>query len=268
MPANVGVLFVGDIIGRPGRQAVEMLLPHLISKYKPSVVIGNGENAAGGIGITQDICRDLLKTFDLLTSGNHVWDKKEGAECLTKEPRLIRPANYPEENPGQGTAVLTTKEGIKVGVMNLQGRVFMEALACPFRTADDCLERLKTQTNIVIVDIHAEATSEKQALGWYLDGRVSAVFGTHTHVLTADAKILPKGTAYLTDAGMAGGSQSVIGIRTDQAIDRFLSSRPHRFEPAKGPFSLSVVFAEIDSTTGKALSIAAETLLEEDLEGE
>jgi len=266
MPADVGVLFVGDIIGRPGRQAVEMFLPRLISQYKPSVVIGNGENAAGGIGITRDICREMLETFDLLTSGNHVWDKKEGAECLTKEPRLIRPANYPEENPGQGTAVLITRDGFKIGVMNLQGRVFMEALACPFRTADACLKRLKKQTNIVIVDVHAEATSEKQALGWYLDGRVSAVFGTHTHVLTADARILPKGTAYLTDAGMAGGYRSVIGIKTDQSIDRFLTSRPQRFEPAKGPLSLSAVFVEIDGKTGRALSISTEMMLEKALE--
>ena len=266
MPANVSVLFVGDIIGRPGRMAVEMFLPRLISQYRPSIVIGNGENAAGGIGITRDICRDMLETFDLLTSGNHVWDKKEGAQCLMKESRLIRPANYPAENPGQGTAVLTTKDGIKVGVMNLQGRVFMEALACPFRTADSCLEQLKKETNIVVVDIHAEATSEKQALGWYLDGRVSAVFGTHTHVPTADARILPEGTAYLTDAGMAGGYRSVIGIRIDQSIDRFLTSRPQRFEPAKGPLFLSAVFVEIDSETGKALSIVTETMSEEDCE--
>lgn len=243
-----------------------MFLPRLISQYRPSVVIGNGENAAGGIGITQDICRDMLETFDLLTSGNHVWDKKEGALCLTKESRLIRPANYPAENPGQGTAVLTTKDGIKIGVMNLQGRVFMEALECPFRTADSCLEQLKKETDIVVVDIHAEATSEKQALGWYLDGRVSAVFGTHTHVLTADARILPKGTAYLSDAGMAGGYRSVIGIRTDQAIERFLSSRPQRFEPATGPLHLSAAVVEIDSKSGRALSIVTETLLEEDRE--
>lgn len=261
MPAKTWILFVGDVIGRPGRRAVSTFLPGLVEKYSPSAVIGNGENAAGGIGLTDDVCDQMLGYFNVITTGNHIWDKKGGIDRLENEPRLLRPANYPEVNPGRGTAVFESETGVKVGILNLQGRVFMEALECPFRTADKCLEEIHRETPIVVVDFHAEATSEKQALGWYLDGRVSALIGTHTHVQTADDKILPKGTAFISDVGMAGGYDSVIGIKKEQAVKRFLTSRPHRIEPAKGRLHLGAVAVEVDRRTGKALSFVRENIV-------
>ncbi len=258
------VLFLGDIIGRPGRRALEEFLPGFIKKYSPSLVIANGENAAGGIGITPDICRQLLDHVDVLTSGNHIWDKKEISAYLDKEPRLLRPANYPPSNPGKGVVVFEAKEGCNVAVLNLQGRVFMEPLDCPFRTADHELEALEKMKAITIVDIHAEATSEKQALGWYLDGRVSAVIGTHTHVPTADERILPRGTAFITDVGMVGGYESVIGIEKEQAIQRFITARPQRFEPGKKGKVFSAVLIEVDSRSGRALSIQREMTVEDE----
>jgi len=261
MPGEVRALFVGDIIGRPGRRAVDVFLPSLVEKYSPSIIIGNGENAAGGIGLTAEVSRELFSRFDVITSGNHIWDKKDGIDLLEREPRLLRPANYPDVNPGKGVYVHEIEGGIKIGVLNLQGRVFMEPLECPFHVADEHIKNLHKQTNMIIVDFHAEATSEKQALGWYLDGKVSAVIGTHTHVPTADERILPGGTAYITDAGMAGGYNSVIGIRKDQAIKRFLTSRHHRFEPAKGQLIFSAVYVEIDTSSGKALRIQRENLI-------
>jgi metallophosphoesterase (TIGR00282 family) len=264
MPAKVGVLFVGDLIGRPGRNALAKALPALTKKHKPSLIIANGENAAGGVGITEEIGKDLFESVDVLTSGNHVWDKKEAMTYLDKEPRLLRPANYPPRNPGKGAVVVTDAGGIKVGVLNLQGRVFMEAIDCPFRTADAEIEKLRRETPIIIVDLHAEATSEKQALGWYLDGRVSAVLGTHTHVPTADERILPGGTAFITDVGMAGARNSVIGIKREQAIQKFLTARPQRFEPEKGGLFLSAVFIVIDAASGRALSITREIVTEDE----
>jgi metallophosphoesterase (TIGR00282 family) len=264
MPAKVGVLFVGDLIGRPGRNALAKALPALTKKHKPSLIIANGENAAGGVGITEEIGKDLFESVDVLTSGNHVWDKKEAMTYLDKEPRLLRPANYPPRNPGKGAVVVTDAGGIKVGVLNLQGRVFMEAIDCPFRTADAEIEKLRRETPIIIVDLHAEATSEKQALGWYLDGRVSAVLGTHTHVPTADERILPGGTAFITDVGMAGARNSVIGIKREQAIQKFLTARPQRFEPEKGGLFLSAVFIVIDAASGRALSIIREIVVEDE----
>jgi len=210
MPASFGVLFLGDIIGRPGRRAMDKFLPGLIKKYAPSMIIANGENAAGGSGITEDIGNELFLRVDVLTSGNHIWDKKEALPYLDREPRLLRPANYPPGNPGRSSYVFQHDSGVKAAVLNLQGRVFMEPLDCPFRRADEEIAALSVQTPIIIVDFHAEATSEKQALGWYLDGRASAVIGTHTHVPTADEKLLPKGTAYITDAGMVGGRDAVM----------------------------------------------------------
>jgi hypothetical protein len=263
MPGSVRLLFLGDIIGRPGRQALDRFLPGLVEKYKPSLIVGNAENAAGGSGLTPDIGRELLSRIDVLTSGNHIWDKKEVLPYLEQEPRLLRPANYPPGNPGRGHALVTDRAGHRVAVLNLQGRVFMEPLDCPFRTAEDLLERVKVETPVVVVDLHAEATSEKQAMGWYLDGRASAVIGTHTHVPTADERILPGGTAFLTDAGMAGGFRSVIGIRREQALDRFLTSLPQRFEPGKDGLVLSAVFVEIDAGSGRALNIKRELLVEE-----
>jgi metallophosphoesterase (TIGR00282 family) len=263
MPADFGVLFLGDIIGRPGRRAMDKFLPALIKKHGPSLVIANGENAAGGSGITEDIGKDLFMHVDVLTSGNHIWDKKEALPYLDREPRLLRPANFPPVNPGRFAYVFQAADGTKAAVLNLQGRVFMEPLECPFKRADEEVAALRAVTPIIIVDFHAEATSEKQALGWYLDGRVSAVIGTHTHVPTADERVLPKGTAYITDAGMAGGRNAVIGIAREQALQRFLTSRPQRFEPSRDGLFLSGVFVRIDPETGRALSITREVLAED-----
>ena len=261
---RAGILFIGDVIGRPGRNALAKALPDLVKKHKPTIVIANGENAAGGAGITEEIGKDLFAVVDVLTSGNHVWDKKEALDYLDKEPRLLRPANYPPGNPGRGAAVVTDAGGVKVGVLNLQGRVFMEAIDCPFRTADAEVEKLRRETPVIVVDLHAEATSEKQALGWHLDGRVSAVVGTHTHVPTADERILPGGTAFITDVGMAGARNTVIGIKREPALQKFLTGRPHRFEPEKGGLFLSAVFIEVDAATGRALSIVREVVTEDE----
>ena len=263
MPDKLSILFLGDIIGRPGRRAMDRLLPPLIKKHAPTVVVANAENSAGGIGITEKVGHQLFDRLDVLTSGNHIWDKKEALEYIEKEPRLLRPANYPDPNPGKGTYVYTSEGGHKIGVLNLQGRVFMEPIECPFRVADRLVKELKSVTPVIVVDFHAEATSEKQALGWYLDGRVSAVIGTHTHVPTADKRIFPRGTAYITDVGMVGSPASVIGIRKDQALKRFLTSRPQRFEPAKDGDMLSAVLVEVNASSGKALSIKQEILIED-----
>ncbi len=267
MPDKTCILFIGDVIGRPGRKALVKYLPALKQKYSLDAVIVNAENAAGGSGITEKVCQELLEHADVLTSGNHIWDKKEALPLLESEPRLLRPANYPPVNPGKGAYVLD-KGKSRIGVLNLQGRVFMEPINCPFRVAYQEIESLRSKTPIIIVDFHAEATSEKQALGWYLDGKVSAVIGTHTHIPTADERVLPQGTAYITDIGMVGGYNSVIGIRRDQALDRFLTSRPQRFEPGKDGMIFSSVFVEIDSSTGKALNIRREILVDESCEGE
>jgi hypothetical protein len=264
MPDKTRVLFLGDIIGRPGRKALKKHLSSLLRKHSATMVIANGENAAGGVGITEEVGQELLAQVDVLTSGNHIWDKKEAIDYLKKEPRLLRPANYPPENPGKGTHIFEVSSGQKVGVLNLQGRVFMEPIDCPFRIADKEVEELRALTPVIIVDFHAEATSEKQAMGWYLDGRVSAVVGTHTHVPTADERILPQGTAFITDVGMVGGYNSVIGIRRDQALKRFLTARPQHFEPAKEGVFFSAVFIEVDNQTGKALSIKREIIAEEE----
>jgi metallophosphoesterase (TIGR00282 family) len=262
MPDKFGILFLGDIIGRPGRRAMDKFLPGLVKKYKPSLIVGNGENAAGGSGITEEIGNELFLQVDVLTSGNHIWDKKEALPYLDREARLLRPANYPAGSPGHSSYVFD-HDGVKAAVLNLQGRVFMEPLDCPFRRADEEVAALAAITPIILIDFHGEATSEKQALGWYLDGRVSAVIGTHTHVPTADERILPKGTAYITDAGMAGGRNAVIGISRSQAIQRFLTSRPQRFEPSKDGLFLSSVFFEVDPKTGRALSIKREVFAED-----
>lgn len=259
---KVAVLFIGDVIGRPGRRALKQHLSALVRKYNPSLIIANAENAAGGIGLTETVARELFESVDVLTSGNHIWDKKEALDLLDKEPRLLRPANYPPKNPGKGAYVFTDDQGRKLGVLNLQGRVFMEPIDCPFQAADHELERLREITPMILVDFHAEATSEKQAMGWYLDGKVSAIVGTHTHIPTADERILPGGTAYITDIGMVGGYNSVIGIKKDQAVLRFLSSRPQRFEPSKEGMIFSFLCITLDARTGKALSVQRESLVE------
>jgi len=258
VPGSFRVLMIGDVIGRAGRDALRRHLPVLRAKHRPAFVIANGENAAGGVGLTEEVGRDLFSMVDALTSGNHIWDKKEGIAFMEKEPRVIRPANYPSPAPGKGSVVISGPDGLKLGVLNLQGRVFMEAIDDPFRKADEEIAELRKTTACLVVDFHAEATSEKVALGWYLDGRVSAVVGTHTHIPTADVRILPGGTAFITDVGMAGARNSVIGIKRDQALQKFLTSRPIRFEPEKGGSFLSCVIVEIETATGKALSIVRE----------
>jgi len=252
----VKVLFISDIVGKPGRQAVSMELHRLVDRYTIDIVIANGENAAGGFGITEDIAKEL---FDLgihvITSGNHIWDKRESYEFLNREKRVVRPANYPSGAPGHGSVVVLTPGGLKVAVLNLEGRAFMNNLECPFRMADREISRLNEETPVLIIDFHAEATSEKLALGWYLDGRASAVIGTHTHVQTSDERLLPGGTAYITDAGMTGSFDSVIGIKKELAIEKFLSQIPVRFEVAKKDIRINAVVVEIDEITGKASGI-------------
>ena len=246
------ILMIGDIIGRPGRQALKAILPGLRQELAIDFVIANGENTAGGFGITADTAYELLDNgVDLLTSGNHIWDQKEIIPYMDEGLPLIRPANYPNA-PGRGYLIY---EGVMV--LNLMGRVFMPALDCPFRTADAILDEVAESENpkVIIVDFHAEATSEKQGLGWYLDGRVSAVLGTHTHVGTVDAKILPKGTAYLSDVGMTGPVNSVIGSNVGDVIERFLTGLPQRLNVATGPSVLNSVLMDIDPETGKATSI-------------
>ena len=254
MPVNI--LFIGDIVGKPGRQAVSRELHRLVDRYNVDMVIANGENASGGFGITTETARELFACgVHLFTSGNHIWDKKEALEYLKKEERIIRPANYPDGAPGKGSAVFTTPGGVKVGVLNLEGRVFMDALDCPFRAADREVASLAEVTPVIIVDFHAEATSEKSSLGWYLDGRVSAVVGTHTHVQTADERLLTAGTAYISDVGMTGAFDSVIGVRKDEPIYRFLTQLPAKFEVAKKDIRMNAVVLTIDETSGRALGI-------------
>lgn len=247
---------IGDIIGRPGRVIVERTVVRLREEYAIDAVIANCENAAGGAGVTPGIADELFRAgVDVLTSGNHVWRKREAFELLRLDPRVIRPANYPDGAPGTGSTVVETLSGEKVGVLNVMGRVFMEALDCPFRTAERELARLKLVTPIIIVDMHAEATSEKVAMGWFLDGKVSCVFGTHTHVPTADERILPQGTAFITDVGMTGPYDSVIGRKVDQILERFLSQLPHRSEVADRNIQLRGLLIEVDPRTGRASSV-------------
>ncbi len=254
--AGVRILLVGDIVGDVGRRVVcEHLLP-LVQQRGIDLVVANGENAAGGFGMTPRIAEELLKVgVHVITLGNHAWDKREIIDYIPKEERLLRAANYPEGTPGSGRCIATGTSGDRIGVLHLVGRVFMAPLECPFRKARAELALLKQTVKIVVVDFHAEATSEKQAMGWFLDGEVSAVLGTHTHVQTADERILPRGTAYITDVGMTGPSESVIGVDREAILDRFLSQMPRRIEPAKGPGQISGALVEVERETGRALSI-------------
>jgi metallophosphoesterase (TIGR00282 family) len=250
------ILFIGDIVGRPGRQIVRDVLPRLIDQHMIDLVVANGENAAAGFGLTPDVVSELFSLgIDVLTSGNHVWDKRDGLVCLEQEPALLRPANYPVDSPGRGFGVFKTPAGLSVAVVNLEGRVFMGNLDCPFRKADAILEELGSEQRIIFVDFHAEATSEKGALSAYLDGRVSAVVGTHTHVQTADERVLPGGTAFISDVGMSGARDSVIGIRKELSIQRFLTQMPVRYEIAKKDPVLCGVVVSIDESTGTARQI-------------
>ena len=250
------ILFIGDIVGSPGREAIKKLLPGLIKEHSLDFVVANAENVAGGSGITLKTADDLFASgVDVLTSGDHIWKRNEIFELLNTEKRILRPLNFPSSSPGQGSSVFKTKTGKNIGVINVNGRVFMDPLECPFKTSLKAAEELSKETNIIIVDMHAEATSEKVALGWYLDGKVSAVLGTHTHIQTADEKILPKGTAYITDAGMTGPYDSVIGRKVEDVLQRFLTLLPTRFEVAESNIQLHGVLLDIDNKTGKALSI-------------
>ncbi len=250
------VFFIGDIVGDIGRKIVKDNLPKIVDRYKVDLVIANGENSAGGFGITQKVAEELFSMgIHILTSGNHIWDKKEAIGYITKENRLLRPANYPPMVPGVGSIVINTHPGEKAAILNLSGRTFMHPIDCPFQVAEKELRELSKEVKVIIVDFHAEATSEKWAMGWFLDGKVSAVIGTHTHVQTADEQILPEGTAYITDVGMTGPVHSIIGIKKEQIIERFLTQMPRRFEIAKGPSLLCGIVIEIDSKTGKTLAL-------------
>ncbi len=250
------LLFVGDVVGKPGRRALAQLLPRIVDERRVDYVIVNVENAAGGFGVTVPVFRELDELpIDCFTSGNHIWDKSDGVELLDLEPRLLRPANYPEGAPGSGIHVGETAAGIRVATLNLEGRVFMKALESPFRVAERLLEALDDDIRVVFVDVHCEATSEKQALGFFLDGRVSAVIGTHTHAPTADERILPAGTAFQTDAGMTGPYESVIGMRQDRVVRRFLTQLREGFDVAKRDVRLAGALIDIDETNGRARSI-------------
>ncbi len=246
------ILMIGDVIGKPGRRAVQSIVPSLRHEHGIDLVIANGENTAGGFGLTVDTAYELLDNgVDVLTSGNHIWDQKEIIPYLEEGLPLVRPANYPDA-PGRGTLIHND-----VMVVNLMGRVFMPALDCPFRTADKILgdARNPETPSVIIVDFHAEATSEKQAMGWYLDGRVSAVVGTHTHVGTVDKRVLPQGTAYITDVGMTGPLDSVIGSEIGPVMERFLTGLPQRLTVANGPVVMNSVLIDVDEESGKALAI-------------
>ena len=250
------ILFIGDIVGKPGRRALEELLGRVISDHGIEFTIANGENSAGGMGITPETAMEILsQEVDVVTSGNHIWAKKEILPLLKEEKRLLRPANYPPDVPGRGAGIFEAKDGTVVGVLNLEGRVFMKNLECPFRVGEKEAETLRKDTHIIIVDFHAEATSEKVALGRFLNGRVSAVCGTHTHVQTSDERVLSGGTAYITDVGMTGPLASVIGVREKIAVDRFLTQIPWKFDVATGEIELQGVVMDINSETGKAEKI-------------
>ena len=253
----MNLLFVGDVIGRPGRRVLFQYLPELRQRLALDLVIINGENVAGGFGITEKVAQELFDHgVDVISNGNHAWDKKEALAFIAHEPRLLRPHNYPEETPGSGWIVVPTRNGHQVGVLNVMGTVFMHpALACPFRCADEALQHVPEDLKMIVVDFHAEATSEKMAFGWHVDGRVTAVVGTHTPVPTADARLLHHGTAYISDIGMTGCYDSVIGMNTEQSLGRFLSKLPERFEVANGKAKLCAVHIKINEDSGRSESI-------------
>lgn len=255
--ANVKIFFIGDIVGASGRDIVKRYVPQIRRDQSIDLVVANGENAAHGFGLTPKVAEELFEAnVDILTGGNHTWDKKDIFDAMDTHPdRILRPANYPEGTAGQGTSVVTTASGHPIGVINLMARVFMDPLACPFRTFDQVIGSVKQKTNMILLDLHGEATSEKVAMGWHVDGRISALVGTHTHVQTADEKILPQGTGYLTDAGMTGPIDSVIGMKKEIILKRFLLKQPHRMEVATGPSELRGVIFTLDSETGKCLEI-------------
>jgi|SRR5690625_261123 len=250
------ILFIGDVVGSPGRSMIEEYLPKLKSKYKPNLTIVNGENAASGKGITESIYKQFLGWgAQVITMGNHTWDRKEIFDFIDDAKNMIRPANFPEGNPGKGMTFVNIN-GIEIAVINMQGRTFLPAIDDPFRTMDGLIEKARKRTNIIFVDFHAEATSEKQAMGWYVDGRVSAIVGTHTHTQTADERILPQGAAYITDVGMTGPYDGILGVEREAVLKRFLTSMPVRFEiTKKGRHQLNGVLITLNADSGKATNI-------------
>jgi metallophosphoesterase (TIGR00282 family) len=262
----IRLLFIGDIVGRPGRELIRRGLAALRDYHQIDLVIANVENAAAGFGITREIGDELLdRGLDVMTSGNHIWDRKEAIDYIGAEPRLLRPANFPAGVPGNGSYLTRTAGGVSVGVVNVMGRVFMVSLDDPFAVVLKEIEALKQRARVIFVDFHAEATSEKVAMGWHLDGKVTAVVGTHTHVQTADDRILPRGTAYLTDVGMTGPHDSIIGVEIEAALGRFLTGMPARFETAEGNPRLNAVIVEADEDTGRALEIERISYSQEEL---
>ena len=261
------LLFIGDIVGRPGRDLIRRHVRALASHLEADLVIANGENAAGGAGITRENMLEILSAgVDVITTGNHVWDKRETLEFIGNEPRLLRPANYPDGTPGAGSCVVNGKNGVRVGVVNVMGRVFLHAIDDPFRVAEREIARVRESgAQVIFVDMHAETTSEKIALCYYLDGKVAAVIGTHTHVQTADERILAGGTACLTDVGMTGPHDGVIGIDKDAIIARFTTGLPGRFETASGDPRLNAVTITVDAATGRATAIQRISLSEQEL---
>lgn len=250
------ILFIGDIVGRAGRAVLKHNLQIIKEKNQIDFTIANVENAAGGFGLTSKLGEEILKLgVDVMTSGNHIWDKKEVYDYLARQDRLLRPGNYPPETPGRCHFVGESRQGNLVGVLNLQGRVFMPTIDCPFRFAQQEISKLRETTPVIIIDFHAEATSEKMAFGWFVDGSVSAVVGTHTHIPTADARVLPEGTAYISDVGMTGSYESVIGMQIGSSVSRFLTGLPSRFEPATDSPRLCSVILDVDETTGLTRSI-------------
>lgn len=265
----MNLLFIGDIVGRPGRRALRQALPELSERWQPGLVIANGENAAAGFGITPSVAEEIFAAgVDVITTGNHVWNKKEAAQLLAQDARVLRPANFPPQSPGRGWGVFAARNGSPVGVINLCGRVFMQCTDCPFREAEQRIAELQAQARMIVVDMHAEATSEKLALGWMVSGRVSAVIGTHTHVQTSDAQVMAGGTAYITDVGMVGPRDSVLGIEAGLVINRFRTQMPTKFELARGPVIIGAAVVEIDEKSGLARSIRSLTEVVPDPLGE
>jgi metallophosphoesterase (TIGR00282 family) len=250
------LLFIGDIVASAGMNVVLSHLPNLVKEQSIDVVIANGENVNEGKGIIKKEADQLFAAgVHVITSGNHIWERWPTKHLLAEEPRVLRPHNYPRENAGSGVYILSMNNGVKIGVINIQGRVYMQSIDCPFKTMEKIIPNIVRETPIVLVDFHAEATAEKVAMGWYLDGKVSAVVGTHTHIPTADERVLPGGTAYITDVGMSGPYASVVGMKTDIALRRFFLQTPHKFEPADGDARLSAVLISINRKTGRATGI-------------
>ena len=251
------LLFIGDIVGKSGREVLAANLDSLVARHRPDLIVVNCENAAAGFGVTPKIVDEFLALgCDVLTSGNHIWDRKEVFECIDTVPQLIRPANFPTQTPGRGYYIANAKNGSKVAVINMMGQVFMSTtLACPFRKMDELLEHLSGRADVVFIDFHAEASSEKQAFAYYLDGRVAAIVGTHTHVPTADERIFPSGTAYISDVGMTGCYDSIIGMKPGPSLKRFLTKLPQRLEVAQGQAELRGVLIEINEKTGLSTNI-------------